>query len=60
MADAKRCDRCGGFYIKSEKFKDKYELRFMKNGSLQLIDLYGGCMDKLEEFMEEVETDVNV
>lgn len=58
MANAKRCDRCGGFYINNEKkFRhngyvvDCVELESLERDFLARYDLCDECLEKLSRFL---------
>lgn len=53
MANAKRCDRCGGFYVDSEKkFEwatytvDRINIMTMSGGVIGSYDLCDECLEK--------------
>lgn len=64
MANAKKCDRCGAYYDKNEKFKLKKTPADIKDGIMftglngyngAQIDLCDDCIEKLDIFLSGVE-----
>jgi hypothetical protein len=59
MANAKRCDRCGKFYVVGEK---SFRIRNSKVGALKVLDINGyyiiemdlcdECVEKLDRFLK--------
>ena len=56
MANAKRCDRCGAFYMPKEVNTDRkttFEIRkFDLEEAPELLDLCDKCLDSVQEFMQ--------
>ena len=60
MANAKKCDRCGGFYLKEEKktcrngsLVSGVSLRSFYGNPIDSYDLCECCTKKLLEFLEK-------
>ena len=60
MASAKKCDRCGGFYVTNAITK-KYVVDTYKDHTWYVLDLCDSCYKELKKFVgvddEEEETD---
>lgn len=52
MADAKRCDRCGSYYMENEK---TVSIRSTYDGSFTYYNLCDSCVEKIVSFMEQPE-----
>jgi hypothetical protein len=62
MADAKKCDICGAFYMRDEFFPIVPGYRLTKEGfssGLVFLDLCPECKEKLESFVESLKKENN-
>lgn len=61
MANAKRCDRCGGFYMKNAVTRSGYTstgITFLASSSHMIglpVDLCDNCQKKLARFLDGYE-----
>lgn len=52
MANAKKCDRCGAFYIPTRTAKKKIYVAKREWTDWKELDLCSNCQDKVQEFLD--------